>query len=532
MEFLGLLCHLFIIGLSVVLPIFTGGTYWKLGDTKYILFRNLTIFCLGVWLAASIYESIRKLALRRGRPAGDSGAVGRGSTTESRNSGAVNGDRTGNMQSPVQSTGLSAVDVWMLCYGAAVVLSALFSRYKETAWFGYNEWYMGALSQLLFVGIYFFVSRCYDGKQYSLLLGGAALFAVFALGICHRLGLDPTGLMGNFGIRDWEYSHMLSTIGNINWFCGYCSVALAFPVAAYLKGGSCWKRLAAYIISVIGLTLLMIQGSDIGIVLVAVCLFVCMISGISDGRVLQGTVALGTGAAFLLLLYGLLTRLLGESAQEAIPADGFCRTLAGWQGWWLLGIAGAGLYIGIGRMLHTEGKQQALRRIAIGAVILLALAGVAGILVFALGGSFEGGWGNGRGALWGLSLQGFLQNGVLQKLFGVGPDCFAEYIYSAFAEGTLPALGGRWAGTVFANAHNEWLNHLVNLGLVGTCCYLGIFISGARRYRRYLPGLLALVLYGTVSLTGFQQVLSTPFLFMTLGIAERFSRTQGCTNVI
>ena len=281
--------------------------------------------------------------------------------------------------------------------------------------------------------------------------------------------------------------------------------------------------------SVLGLMLLMIQGSDIGIVLVAVCLLVCMILGIGDGRVLRGTVALGTGTAFLLSIYGLLTRLLGERAREAIPADGFSRTLTDWQGWWLLGIAGAGLCIGIGRLMRTEGKERVLRRTAIGAVLFLVLAGAAGILFFSLRGSFEGGWGNGRGALWGITLQGFWQNEILQKLFGVGPDCFAEYMYSDFASGTLPALGGRWAGTVFANAHNEGLNHLINLGIAGMCCYLGIFVSGIRRYCRCLPGLLALVLYGTVSLTGFQQVLSTPFLFMTLGIAESYSRLPEVT---
>lgn len=513
MEFLSLLCHLFIIGLSVVLPLYTGGTYRKLGDTKYMMFRNLAVFCLGVWLTVSIFEGVRRLILCRRRSDGDGAAKQKSERAVTAGRGRIR-------------YRLSTVDVWMLCYGAAVVFSALFSHYGTTAWFGYNEWYMGALSQLLFVGIYFFVSRHYDRKQYSLLLGGAALFTVFALGICHRLGADPIGVMAGFDAGDWEYSHMLSTIGNINWFCGYCSVPLAFSTAAYLESGSARKRLTAYVISVMGLTLLMIQGSDIGIVLAGVCIFLCLIVGIGDGRIFQKTVALGTGAAFLLSAYGLLVRLLGESAREAIPVDGFCRGLAGWQGWWLLGAVGTGLYIGLGRLLFAKGKQHIIRRIALGTVVFFVLAGVGGILFFALRGSFEGGWGNGRGALWNLALQGFWQNGIVQKLFGVGPDCFAEYLYAAFSAGAFPEQGSRWAGTVFANAHNEWLNHLVNLGLAGTSCYLGIFISGVRRYRTYLPGLFALILYGTVSMTGFQQVLSTPFLFLALGIAENTKRNS------
>lgn len=536
MEFIGLLCHLLIIGLSAALPLYTGGTYWKLGDTKYALFRNLALFTLGVWLAAGICEKIRKQVSygrepEEDRSESDSPECGRPKSDRLESGRFKGGGSEGVRQNRSRDAlfgrivnRLSTVDVWMLCYGAAVISSALFSRYGKTAWLGYQEWYMGALSQLLFVSIYFFVSRRYDGKRYSLMLGGAALFLIFALGICHRLGVDPSGLMAGFDMKAWEYSHMLSTLGNINWFCGYCSVALAFPVAAYLKIQSRWVRAAAYAVSIMGLTLLMIQGSDIGIVLGAVCLFVCVFAGIGDARIFRRAVALGTGTCFMLSVYGLLARLLGERAGEAIPADGFCRTLAAWQGWWLLGAAGAGLYMVLGRLLRREDKARVVRGLAIGMAGLFVLAGVSGALIFSLKGSFDGGWGNGRGALWGLAIQGFWQNDLPGKLFGAGPDCFAEYMYSAFAQGTMPVLEGRWAGTVFANAHNEWLNHLVNLGLVGTGCYLGIFISALRRYRGYLPGLLALIMYGTVSLTGFQQVLSAPLLFMTLGIAERERR--------
>ena len=102
------------------------------------------------------------------------------------------------------------------------------------------------------------------------------------------------------------------------------------------------------------------------------------------------------------------------------------------KGWWVLAAAGLSLYIGLGRLLRDPGKKRLLRRIAMSIVAILALAGVAGVLAFSLRGSFEGGWGNGRGALWVLTLQGFRQGGFLQKLFGVGPDCFAEYIYRRY----------------------------------------------------------------------------------------------------
>ena len=136
-------------------------------------------------------------------------------------------------------------------------------------------------------------------------------------------------------------------------------------------------------------------------------------------------------------------------------------------------------------------------------------------------------WGSGRGTLWKVAWQGFLRNGWLQKLVGVGPDCFAEYIYSTFTGDELLILEGRWSNALYANAHNEWLNHLINLGIMGTGCYLGIFMTCAWRYRKNLLGILVIFMYGAISLTCFQQCMSTPLFFMMLGICEASLRAQG-----
>ncbi|RAZ94695.1 hypothetical protein DK853_33835, partial [Klebsiella oxytoca] len=86
-----------------------------------------------------------------------------------------------------------------------------------------------AFSQLLFVGIYFFAARSWRENSVPLYLWNAAFFIVIALGLGQKLGQDLMGFFAEHAIWDWEYSHMLSTVGNINWFCGYCSVAIAVP---------------------------------------------------------------------------------------------------------------------------------------------------------------------------------------------------------------------------------------------------------------------------------------------------------------
>lgn len=503
MEFLYLLCNLYIIGLTVALPLYTGGTYWQIGDSKYMLFRNLSLLCLGLWIAASLAEAIRR---RRGH----------GYLEVS-----VSGKRTEEASGWCRFSRrrLSTVDIFMLLYGAVVLLSAFFSKYGNTAWMGYREWYMGAVSQLIFVGIYFLVSRCYDGKRYSLALGIAAFFLVTVLGILHRLGLDIPGVLEEFRTGDWEYSHMLSTIGNINWFCGYCSVTLALPVVGYLKAKDRWKQVTLYIVSVLGLFLLFVQGSDIGVLMTVVCLGVCLLWGIKNGDVFDRTLLLAAGLCVLIPAYGFFGKLRGEKVLAALPADSIGWNVINLKVWWFAGIlcviARCILY-----RLSKKDRETLQRNVRRGILLGFFSALVAGAGIHLGKQPVDEAWGSGRGTLWRVAWHGFLQNGWLQKLIGVGPDCFAEYIYSAFTGDELLILEGRWSNAIYANAHNEWLNHLINLGIMGTGCYLGIFTSGAWRYRRCKAGILALCMYGTASLTCFQQCMSTPLLFMVLGICE------------
>lgn len=510
-EFTSLLCNLYLVALAAVLPLYTDGSYWMIGDTKYLFFRNITLICLGIWAAVILIAGVGEWL--HTAPEGRS-----------------------------WRKRWSALDAAVLLYGVAVCLSALFSRYPETAWLGYREWYMGAVSQLLFVGIYFFISRSYDGSSYPLRLWNIAFFAVVVLGFCNRFGADPVGLLAGFNSGDWEYSHMISTIGNINWFCGYASVAIVISVSGYLYSAKGWQRAALYAISAAGLTLLVIQGCDTGIVVAAVCLGSCVLLGIGSVSIMRRALFLAAGVSVLLPAYGRIAVLLGSGALRALPTDGIGIDRLLWNGWWLIG--GVCLLLGIfagraARALGIGGERR--RRVRIGMAVLagvLILAALAAVVIYFVRRSRNGLWGSGRGVLWRLAAEGFLRNDFVGKLFGVGPDCFAEYIYSSFPPEELLTLNGRWAGAVYANAHNEWLNHLVNLGIMGTGCYLAVFAAGILRCRKAalrqggekrigVAGILAILLYGVVSCTCFQQCLSTPLFFAVLGLCESSLRRDG-----
>lgn len=520
-EFLALLCNLYIAALLAALPLYTGDGYGRLGDIKYMLFRNISVLCLGIWLAAGMPGRIRAV------------------TEWIRGSGAGAGRRgTEGRRLP-----FNGLDRAVAAYAVCVVISAVCSSYGKLAWTGYDEWYMGAYSQLLFVGIYFFVSRQYDGASWPLYLGEAALFTVTLLGLLHRLGIDPLGLMTGWTGEDWEYSHLLSTLGNINWLCGYYSAALAFLLVHFLREKRRWLQILLYLVSMLSFVLLGIQGSQSGWLILAACTGACILLGRGQKGIFRKICLLLSGFFLCMPLMELLVKLRGERA--AMPADGNIFEHAAWYVWLTAGGISLLLSFLPGRIGRKAGEKEApggrepaagseytgRKMLVISGGILAAL--LIAFLVFCR--SVDDGFGSGRGFLWRISLEWFSDAGPKEKLIGAGPDCYGAAVFQSLGMGSDVWKGERWEYSIFTNAHNEFLSQLCNTGILGAASYGAIFLAGLsmcfRRCRgerssakkrgalwQNWLGFLALAMYGVHSLVSFQQVLNAPILFLALGI--------------
>ena len=112
-EFSGMLCNLYIVALTLLLPLYTRGTYVMLGDDKYGLFRSVSLFCLGFWAVGALAEAAvrwgRKLRVFRGH-----------GSTEKKPSEVFFGHR-----GSLPGNDFSIMDICVLLYGLTVMLSAL-----------------------------------------------------------------------------------------------------------------------------------------------------------------------------------------------------------------------------------------------------------------------------------------------------------------------------------------------------------------------------------------------------------------------
>lgn len=93
---------------------------------------------------------------------------------------------------------------------------------------------------------------------------------------------------------------------------------------------------------------------------------------------------------------------------------------------------------------------------------------------------FDNKWGSDRGFTWKAAAGMFAEMTPLRKLFGAGPDCFKAYSYSIPEYADL--LYQYWKPNILTNAHNEFLNLLICIGIVGLFAFLAMLGMGVWRF--------------------------------------------------
>ena len=152
-------------------------------------------------------------------------------------------------------------DIFMGVYGAALTVSYLCSDYKESALWGMgNGWYIGFLPQIMLVGMYFFIAKFWKPRRSFFYLLFVVSGAVFLLGYLNRFGVYPIDMIS-------DDPGFISTIGHLNWYCGYAVTVLFAGIGLLWKSsGRNWRNLLFYGYALLGFGTLVTQGSMSGIV--------------------------------------------------------------------------------------------------------------------------------------------------------------------------------------------------------------------------------------------------------------------------
>lgn len=430
---------------------------------------------------------------------------------------------------------LSVTGIFVLLYATEIFMSTAFSDYRQEALWGTEGWYIGLVLLLALCGLFFFISVFWDGDSYIWYIAMGASGVVFFLGILDRFSLYLIPLE----IRDPAF---ISTLGNINWFCGYLSVLSPIGVCLFLFcSASNVKKWIYGIYTIIAFMAGFCQGSSSVILFWGALFFVLLWIAIAKKNRLVN---------FFLLVF-----LWGFSAQlvrvmRVLVPGGFnydshclCVQIVDSNATLLAGVMALGIHFLLKYKWPKDEEddisrknQKLVHKFMTGLLaglflVWIFLAGVntwIGIpgLEESSGLLLNSSWGNGRGATWQAGICIFEKMPLLHRLFGAGPDCFSKYAYSLPDVAVM--LRENFGGSRLTNAHNELLTGLVNTGILGICFYLGIFLSFIRRcmkkakeYPVLYMYAVCLICYLVHNMVSFAQVLNLPFAFLLIAMGER-----------
>ena len=508
----------YFLAMAVIYPFYIPGGYVRIGEVKYLFFRNVSLIMTGTVGTVTLLSVL----IRR---------------------------KSGWIVEYYRQ--MSVTDWFAYGYCLAVMLSYLCSDYKENALWGTEGWYMGAMSQIMFVLVYFFFSRYFCGlgpmieRLFYVWLAAAA--GVFILGICNRYSLYPITIEG-------QTEAFISTLGNINWFCGYWSIMAPMGIMLYWCSDRRTGRILSGIYSFIAMLSGVTQGSNSAYIVLLAMLFLLLSLSVRRSQKLYRFLELGMifcmacqAGRLMQLIPGLAYNYHGFQAGEG---SGITELII------FLIILGS--YI-LFRVLEKKGyfctpKNRWLRGIMVTVIVVVTCVVVFWLLVDEgfiffrevpgtverdgyLEAVWDEDWGNGRGATWKCGVDAYRNMNTLHKFVGIGPDCFADYIYDV--QELAKRMIDRFGTMRLTNAHNEWLTVLVNTGALGLFCYIGIFLTAFVSYLRKACCLrkggekslmyvcaATLLAYTVHNMVSFQQVLSTPYVFIVLGLGEGLRRTS------
>ena len=233
---------LYLLAMLVVLPFYCTDGYTTIGTDKAMFFRRVTCVLGGGVLALAV---IYGLCLRIKKKA---------------------------------KWNFTKTDVFVLVYMGALSLSFLASPYKEQCIWGAKGWFIGFLPQAFVLLTYLVLSKLWKPSKWGFWIIFPVSFIVFVLGYLNRFGIYPIPMK-------LASPSFISTIGNINWYCGY-AVTVFFPgVFLYWRGAFSekkWLQIFGSLYLFFGFATLVTQGSASGLVTVFVALLILMMRSGED----------------------------------------------------------------------------------------------------------------------------------------------------------------------------------------------------------------------------------------------------------
>ena len=438
---------------------------------------------------------------------------------------------------------LSFTDWAVIGFILVCAISTLFSAHIDTALTGEDNGHgrnNGLILYLCYAAIYFVITRLYRYKEYVFTVMAIVNGVIFLIALLNGFHIDPLNMFAPFkdGVDNNVYFNFITTIGNKNMFSSHICVTLPIMMTMFVHSESTRRRIVYLVSTLLGGMAAVVCDSDsvvLGMgIFIAVFLVLYCRQPKRLGRFCVSVFALLCG----IKLVNLFAILSNGNYKElgAIPFKLMQSNLT------FVLIAFFAVVAAV--MLLTAHQLPALRfhaavQIALGVLFGLAvIAGVGVIIYYSVFNTkqdlgelertlrFSDSWGTHRGFMWRKSAEAFVNFNVFEKLFGKGPENF-YYVFSPY----FGELYDRFGDTSTDAAHNEYLNYLINVGILGLASYLAFSfgamfrgIKAAAKKPVTLVFVSVIVAYLAQAVVNIALPIATPLFILCIALCEAMAR--------
>lgn len=429
---------------------------------------------------------------------------------------------------------LNFVDWAAIAFAVLITISTIQSDFRFESFWGNEGRYTGLFTLSLYVFSYFFISRFLRWKQWylDLFLAGGILACLW--GITDYFRMDIFHFKERIASNADSFT---SSFGNINTYTIYVAMVIAVAVILFLMSESVLRSIFYYICFIIGMFAIIMGESDNAYLSLG-ALFA--LAPLYTFRKFQAVRRYAVLIATILTVARCIEWINVKYADTVIGINSLFSFISGYDKIMAV-IAAAWTVAAVLYLLKLAIKKDspgillALRiiwgAVLAGAVLLFCYmfydANIAGhqekyqsIAKYLV---FNDNWGTSRGFAWRISWENFLSFPLHHKIFGFGPDTFG--IITTF--NNFQEMSENYH-VVFDNAHNEYLQFLLTIGIAGLAAYLAFLISAFVKMTRQAKGnplvlapMFAFVCYSVQAVVNLNVPITAPFMwqFLAMGLA-------------
>jgi len=376
---------------------------------------------------------------------------------------------------------LNITDWAIIGFAIVTLVSTIFSPFRHfmDVWVGNPEpegRYDGAYTQLLYVAIFFIISRWYKPREKDFMWFSTASIIISLIGIFQFFGMDFLRLWPNhmpaFHQPNLFNIFIRSTLGNTNTVSVFVTLAALFTGFLFVRKSSKWQPLWLCA-SALNIWLWVIADADSGTVGIVVAMLLAIPFIIQNMKSFGRTLILVSAWVITYTAHIFFFEVVAIETRNPATLLPFIVAFA--------------VMLAIGIILAKRSKEpdsDAPPKWKLGVILIVALIVIGIVGVEILGRPDANGYGSGvvyevREILHGNIRDEFGTNRVYiwrhalsvfpyRPIIGYGPDTFLL---------AFPFEAQEYFGEVYDTAHNEYIQYLISQGILGLLAYLVFVVT-------------------------------------------------------